>query len=352
MAISIKIEKIPTSRINQCDFKNVEFGKAFSDHMFMADYENGDWQNPRIIPFGNIQMSPSISSLHYGQSIFEGMKAYKNRNNEAFLFRPLENWKRFNISAKRMGMPTIPSELFMGGVEELVRLDQDWIPNSIGDSLYIRPVMFATDEYVGLRPSTKYSFIIFTCPATAYYTKPINVKVEKKYVRSCTGSAGFAKAAGNYGITMLPSLEAREQGYEQIIWTDGESHQYVEESGATNLFFVINNKVLTPELDGNILPGITRMSCTTLLKDCGYEIEERKITVQEIYEAAKSNKLMDAFGTGTAAAIVKIARIGFDSELIELPDPCSREVSSLLYKKLQEIHYGISKDIYDWMHKI
>ena len=349
MAISIKISKTPQSRIHLCDFENIEFGKIFSDHMFRVDYTDGKWQNPEILPYGPISIAPSLSAIHYGQSIFEGMKAFKNEAGDALLFRPLDNAKRLNISAIRMGMPEIPEELYMAGLTELIQLDKDWIPTKEGSALYIRPFMFATDDFVGVRPSMNYSFIIFCCPVNSYYPKPIKVKIEENYVRASNGMAGFAKAAGNYGISMLPSFEAKKEGYDQLIWTDGINHEYVEESGTTNLFFVVDdNRVLTPKLDGNILNGITRDTCITLLKEKGYIVEERKIAIKEIIDWSKAGRLSDCFGTGTAAIIAKIAAIGYQGTDYVLPDAEQREVSNYLYKTIYAIQSGRIKENHQW----
>jgi branched-chain amino acid aminotransferase len=353
MAISIKITKTTQSRIHLCDFENIEFGKIFSDHMFRVDYMDGKWQNPEILPYGDISISPSLSALHYGQSIFEGMKAFKNPEGKPQLFRPMENIKRLNKSAVRMGMPEIPEELFYEGLKQLVSLDRNWIPTKDGSALYLRPFMFATDDFVGVRPSINYSFIIFCCPVNSYYPKPIKVKVEKKYVRASDGMAGYAKAAGNYGISMLPTMEAKKEGYDQIIWTDGRSHNHVEESGTTNLFFVINDElILTPKPDGNILEGITRDSCLQLLRKEGYKIEERNISISEIIEAAKNKQLTDAFGTGTAAIIAKIAAIGLDGTDYELPEAENRKVSNWLYNNIYQIQTGKIADPFSWVETI
>jgi branched-chain amino acid aminotransferase len=349
MAISIKISKTTQSRIHLCDFENIEFGKIFSDHMFRVDYTDGKWQTPEIIPYGPISIAPSLSAIHYGQSIFEGMKAFKNDAGEALLFRPRDNARRLNVSARRMGMPEIPEELYMAGLTQLVQLDKDWIPTKEGSALYLRPFMFATDDFVGVRPSVNYSFMIFCCPVNSYYPKPIKVKIEEKYVRASNGMAGFAKAAGNYGISMLPSFEAKKEGYDQIIWTDGNSHEYVEESGTTNLFFVVNDQlVLTPKLDGNILEGITRDTCIQLLKEKGYQVEERKIGVQEIIDWCKAGQLSDCFGTGTAAIIAKIAAIGYQGNDYELPEAEQRVVSNYLYNTIYGIQTGKIKESHDW----
>lgn len=352
MAISIKIQRTPQSRIALCDFDNIQFGTIFSDHMFRVDYDNGEWKNASVLPFGPISFSPSMFALHYGQSVFEGMKAFKDQEGNAQLFRPLENWKRLNVSARRMGMAEVPEEVFMEGLRTLIDTDKDWIPTKEGSSLYIRPFLFATDDYVGVRPARQFTLIIFTCPVNSYYPKPIRVKVEEKYVRAFDGGVGFAKAAGNYGISMLPTLEANRDGYDQIIWTDGREHKYVEESGTTNLFFVVGDKVLTPELDGTILQGITRDSCIQILKHKGITVEERKISMDEIVAAHERGELKDAFGTGTAAIIAKIASFNYKGKEYTLPAAEDRYVSNMLYKTLYGIQTSSVEDEFGWIEKL
>ena len=352
MAISIKINKTQQSRIDSVDFENIQFGTIFSDHMYRVDYADGKWFNPQILPYGEISIAPSLSALHYGQAIFEGMKAFKDQNGNAQLFRPLDNLQRFNFSAKRMAMPEIEEEFFMEGLKQLVKLDQNWIPTKIGSALYLRPFMFATDDFVGVRPSKTFSFIIFTCPVNSYYPKPINVVVEEKYVRAFDGGVGFVKAAGNYGASMLPTAEAQQKGYDQIIWTDGREHEYVEESGTTNLFFVVGDTVLTPNIDGTILQGITRKSCIQVLQDKGFKVEERKISMKEIAAAYEKGILKDAFGTGTAAIIAKIAGINYKGKDLILPPVEEREVSNLLYNTLGGIYTSQVEDKFGWIMKI
>jgi branched-chain amino acid aminotransferase len=352
MAISIKITKTTHSRINTCDFNNIQFGTVFSDHMFVVDYEDGNWINPEILPFGPLSLSPSTFALHYGQAIFEGMKAYKNTNGEAQLFRPKDNIKRLNQSAKRMAMAELPEEIFMEGLKQLIAIDSNWIPTKSGSSLYIRPYMFATDEFVGVRPAKHFKFVIFTCPVNAYYPKPIRVVVEEKYVRAFNGGVGATKAAGNYGISMLPTYEANQKGFDQIIWTDGREHKYIEESGTMNVFFVIGDKVITPLLDGTILEGVTRNSCIKLLQNNGYTVEERKISVDEIVDASNKGTLKDAFGTGTAAIVAKIAAINYKGVDYTLPNPEEREVSNYLYKTLGEIQTGLIPDSFNWIERV
>lgn len=354
MAISLKINKVTQSRIEQFDFEHIEFGKHFSDHMFKVDYKDGKWQQPEILPYGPIAVAPSMSAIHYGQAIFEGMKAFKNeQTGKPQLFRPLENHKRLNKSALRMGMPEIPEDLFMLGLKTLIDIDQQWIPTKEGSALYVRPFMFATDDFVGVKPSSNYTFMIFCCPVNSYYPLPIKVLVEESFVRASEGMAGYAKAAGNYGISMLPTALAKQKGYDQIIWTDGKTHEYVEESGTTNLFFVINDKIVwTPALDGNILNGITRDTCIQLLRQKGLVIEERKIAIKEVLEAAKNGQLTDCFGTGTAAIIAKIAAIGYKGEDYVLPNAEDRLVSNWLYQQIYGIQTGKVEDTFHWVEPI
>ncbi len=352
MAISIKITKTPQSRIGDCDFNNIPFGTIFSDHMFMVDYEDGEWHNAQILPYGPLSLSPSTFALHYGQAIFEGMKAFKTAEGEAQLFRPHDNWERLNLSARRMAMAEIPEELFMSGLKALVDLDRDWIPTKQGSSLYLRPYMFATDEFVGVRPAKHFKLIIFSCPVNAYYPKPIRVIVEEKYVRAFDGGVGNAKAAGNYGISMLPTAEANKKGFDQIIWTDGVSHKYIEESGTMNVFFAMGKKIITPALDGTILAGITRDSCIKLLREKGYEVEERKISIDEIVEAHQNGLLTDAFGSGTAAIIAKIAAFNYKGVEYTLPNPEEREVSNWLYNTLYSIQTGATPTSFNWIDKV
>lgn len=320
--------------------------------MFRIDYRDGAWQDAQILPYGDISVAPSLSALHYGQAIFEGMKAFKNPEGGAQLFRPHQNLERLNLSARRMAMPEMPEDIFINALKELVKIDQAWIPTKAGSALYLRPFMFATDDFVGVRPSKNFTFIIFSCPVNSYYPKPIKVLVEEKYVRAFDGGTGFAKTAGNYGVTMLPTLEAQQKGFDQIIWTDGIGHDYVEESGTTNLFFVIGNRVLTPNLDGTILKGVTRDSCIQILRDKGYTVEERKVSMKEVAEAFDKGLLKDAFGTGTAAIIAKIAAFNYNGKDYVLPPVESREVSNMLYDTLGGIYTSTIEDTFNWIEKI
>jgi branched-chain amino acid aminotransferase len=344
----IKVTKTEKSKINQVDFNNIPFGKVFADHMFTMDYADGEWSNFEIVPFQNLSFSPAISSLHYGQSIFEGMKAYR-KDREIYTFRAKDNFNRMNKSAERMCMPPIPNEMVMNGLKQLLEVDKEWIPENETNSLYIRPFMFATDEYVGIRPSETYKFIIFSCPVGSYYTEPLKVKIETHYTRAANGGVGEAKAAGNYASSLYPAKLAKEKGYHQLLWTDSKEHKYVEESGTMNVMFVINGRLLTPSLSGTILPGITRKSVLEIVKTWGIEVEERKIEVAEILDAIKNGTLEEAFGAGTAATIAQIQTIGHEGTDYELPSIPERKISNKVLKFLNELKRGQQEDKWGWI---
>ncbi|MEX2589700.1 MAG: branched-chain amino acid aminotransferase [Chitinophagales bacterium] len=353
MSYKIKIEKNSVSKIHEVDFNNIPFGRVFSDHMFVVDFIDGAWKDPRIIPFQNLSMHPSTSALHYGQAIFEGLKAYKDHSGNIQIFRPEKNIQRMNRSAERMAMPQISEELFLNAMTELIKLDQEWIPTSEGASLYIRPFMFATDEYVGIKASENYKFVIFTCPVQAYYSQPVKVKIAEKYVRAFPGGTGTAKAAGNYAGTLYPVNLAKQEGYDQILWMDAKEFKYLQEIGTMNIFIQIGDKIITPDLSqGTILEGITRDSVLQLLHDWDIEVEERRITIDEVVEAYNKNELKDAFGTGTAATISHISNIGYKNKNLILPDPESRIISNRIKDELNKIKLSRAEDKYNWMYKI
>jgi branched-chain amino acid aminotransferase len=351
-AIKINTKRTVKSRISEVDFGELEFGKVYSDHMFIADYSNGQWNRERIEPYENLAMSPGCAVLHYGQSVFEGLKAYKNEAGEILIFRPFDNFKRINLSAERMCIPPVSEEMFMGGLTELLKLDHEWIPRQPGFSLYIRPFIFALDEYIGIRPSDSYKFIIFTCPVGAYYSKPVKVKIETYYSRTVEGGTGFAKAAGNYAASLLPMVESQKQGYEQLIWTDGKTHRFIEESGTMNVMFVIDGTLVTAPIGNTILKGITRDSVLTLARDWGIKVEERPITVDEVMSAIKAGKMEEAFGTGTAATIAQITSIGYEGADYELPPVDNRYFSNKVFRMLENIKFGKAEDKFGWMHKV
>lgn len=352
MSFEIDVTRVSRSRIAEVDFNNLQFGKFYSDHMFIAEYIDGHWQKCRIVPFGDLQLSPASSFMHYGQSIFEGMKAYKDENGNPLLFRTEQNHKRWNISANRMGMPEIPYELFSSSLNELVSLDRDWIPTQDGCSLYLRPFMFAADEFVGIRPTEHFMYIVITSPAARYYSHPVKVLAADKYVRAFPGGVGYAKASGNYGASMLPLIEAHKAGYDQVLWMDGFEFRYAEEIGSMNVFFIVDNTVLTPALNGTILDGVTRDSCIQILRSYGLTVNETKVDLEELLKASRAGKLQDAFGTGTAASVAPISHIGYKGHVMELPSIESREISNRLKKDLEGIKTGRIKDTYGWVTKL
>ncbi|MGB3585749.1 MAG: branched-chain amino acid aminotransferase [Tunicatimonas sp.] len=350
--MEIPVTRASRSKIDQVDFQNIQFGKVYSDHMFIADYDGKQWGDLRIEPFADLTMSPATSVLHYGQSIFEGLKAYKNEAGEALIFRPDRNAARFNKSAVRMCMPEIPEEIFLGGLRELIELDKDWIPDREGTSLYVRPFMIATDEYIGVRPSQTYRFMIFTGPVGAYYSKPVRVKVEKQFARASEGGTGFAKTAGNYAGSLYPAQLAAQDGYDQLIWTDANEHKYIEEAGTMNLMLVIDDTLLTPPTSGTILDGITRDSIIALAQDWGMKTDVRKISVKEIVQAIEQNRLTEAFGAGTAATVAHIQAIANDGIDYELPPIENREFSNKVLKALDDIKYGRTEDSHGWVMRV
>lgn len=349
--LNIKIEKTLNSRLSTTDFDNLGFGKIFSDHMFVIDFENGAWVNPRIEPFGPIQITPANSTLHYAQSIFEGMKAFR-KDDEVLIFRPELNWNRLNASAERMCIPQLPKEIFFEGLEELLKIDQNWIPTSEGSSLYLRPFMFATEDFLGVRPSNSYKFIIITSPVGAYYNAPVKVKIEKNYVRAVKGGMGAAKTAGNYAASIYPAQKAKEEGFDQLVWTDAITHQYIEESGTMNLFFVFNDTIRTAPLGDTILDGITRRSIISLARAYGFKVLEEQISVAEIIAACESGEMKEAFGAGTAATISHIAQITYEGVDYILPEIESRTISNKILTSLDSLKRGILPDTNNWNYKI
>lgn len=347
--MDIKISRKTDSRLKEMDWDNLAFGRVFSDHMFVMEYADGVWKNPEVSEYADLKLSPATSVLHYGQSFFEGMKAYRTANGEIQLFRPEENAKRFNASARRMCMPEIPVDVFVESLKALIDVDKDWIPNKDGYSLYVRPFMIATDPYVGIKPSDSYKFIIFTCPVGAYYSEPVKVKIETEYSRAVEGGTGFAKAAGNYAGALYPAQKAQENGYRQLIWTDAVEHKYIEEAGTMNVIFQIGDTLITPKSSDTILAGITRRSVIDIARDWGYKVEERKVLVSEVIEAIQSGNLIEAFGAGTAATIAQISLINYKGVDYELPPVENREFSNKVKEEMENIKYGKIEDRFNWM---
>ncbi len=347
------VHKAAQSKIQSVDWDNLPFGKIFTDHMFVMEYANGAWQQGEILPFGPIDMHPAMSAIHYGQSIFEGMKAYRNQANEVVLFRPELNAQRFAESAARMCMPAVPEDLFIAAVKQLVQMDQAWVTNKPGYALYIRPFMFATDEFVGIKPSDTYKFVIINSPVGAYYAEPVRVKIEEHYTRAAIGGVGRAKAAGNYGASLYPAKLAQQEGYHQLVWTDAKTHSFIEESGTMNIMFVMNNTLITPSEDADtILRGTTKRTVIEVAKQMGIPVEERTVSVEEIITAAKNNTLQEVFGAGTAATIAQIALIGYRDERIELPALETRQISNRIKDYLDAVKSGEQPDTNHWVLKV
>jgi branched-chain amino acid aminotransferase len=350
--LRLDIERVLKSRRPAVDFNNLPFGMVYTDHMFLCDYRNGDWTNARIIPYGYLPVSPASPAIHYGQSIFEGIKAHSSPTGEVLIFRPLDNWSRMNISADRMCMPRIPEQLFIDSLRELISLDRDWIPKSEGSSLYIRPFMFSADEYIGIRPSQNFTYMVILSPTGAYYSAPVRVKMETHYTRAVAGGTGYAKAGGNYGGSIYPAKLAQDQGYHQLIWTDGKEHKYIEESGTMNVMFVIDDVLVTPALSDSILAGITRDSVLQLAREWGMKVEERRVSVEEVVDALKTQRLHEAFGVGTAATIANIACVGFEDKNYDLPSAEHRKFANRVYAELNSIKYGLKPDARGWTMKL
>ena len=347
MTENIEIQRVKESKISSVDFDNLPFGSVYSDHMLTCDYIDGKWQAPKIEPFAPISLNPSAKIFHYGQSIFEGMKAYKDDKGNTLLFRPLENWKRLNKSAERLVIPQIPEDIFMEGLKQLLKVDNDFIPTKDGSSLYIRPFMFASGNGFHASPADAYKFIICTAPSGAYFAGKVKVLIEEKYARAANGGVGFAKAGGNYAAQFYPTQLAIEKGYNQVIWTDDNTHQFIEEAGAMNIFVRINDTLITSPTSDRILDGITRKSILQIAEDNGIQTEVRKISVGEVVEAAKDGSLKEMFGAGTAAVISPIAGFGYqenDFDLPELENPYAAQIKKLI----TDIQTNKSEDPYGW----
>lgn len=350
MSQNIKITRVDKSKVDQLDFNNIPLGKTFTDHMFICEYENGKWVNPRIEPLDLIPTHPAAMALHYGQAIFEGMKATIDANGIPMLFRPEKNAARLNFSANRMGMPNFPEDLFLEALKQLVALDKNWIPPQEGSALYLRPFMYADEFFIGMRAATHYKFIIIASPSGTYFKKPIKLFAETKYIRAAEGGTGEAKAAGNYAAAIKPSEIAKAKGYDQVLWLDAHNFNYIQEAGTMNLFFKIGEEIITPSLDGAILSGITRMSVIEFLKHKCYKVTERPISIDEIIVASQNGTLEEAFGTGTAVGIAMIEEIKFKDKSIHLNE--NNPVSHMVLDTLNGIRSGHIEDKFNWMIKI
>ena len=348
---NIPIEKATTSKIHDVDFDNLAFGSTYTDHMLVCDYANGEWSAPKIVPYGPISLEPSAKIFHYGQSIFEGMKAYKDEQGGVFLFRPLENWKRLNKSAERLAIPQLPESHFMDGLMALLQLEQDWVPQNPGSSLYVRPFMFASGTGFHASPADAYKFIIALAPSGAYFSGKVKVLIEETYSRAANGGVGYAKAGGNYAGQFYPTQLAVDKGYQQVIWTDDNKHEYIEEAGAMNVFVRINDTLITAPTNDRILDGITRKSILDIAADEGIATEVRKISVHEVVAAAKSGELKEMFGAGTAAVVSPIAAFGHKGVDYELPE-LTNSYASMLKKRITDIQYNRAEDKFGWRLKV
>ncbi|NNK82015.1 MAG: branched-chain amino acid aminotransferase [Flavobacteriaceae bacterium] len=350
MSYTIKINQIEKSNVDKLDFDNIPLGRTFTDHMFICEYEDGKWQNPRVEPLRLIPTHPAAMALHYGQAIFEGMKATIDQERVPMLFRPEKNAARLNFSARRMGMPEFPEDLFVEGLKQLVLLDKKWIPPAEGSALYLRPFMYADEPFIGMREAVSYKFIIIASPSQPLFNKPVKLLAETTYIRAANGGTGEAKAAGNYAAAIHPTELAKQKGYDQVLWLDATEFKYIQEVGTMNIFFKINGEYITPSLDGSILAGITRKSVIELIKDRGYKITERPITIHEIIQAEKDGTLEEAFGTGTAVAITMIQEIAYKDKIIKVSD--DNPVAEAILKIFNEIRTGKMEDKFNWMVKL
>jgi branched-chain amino acid aminotransferase len=346
---SINVTRTENSKINQVNWDNIPFGKVFSDHMLVMDYVDGKWQQPEILPYGNLSLNPATSAIHYGQSVFEGMKANKTEAGEIILFRPEMNAKRFKESCERMCMATIEEDVFVELVRKLVDVDRDWVSSKEDYSLYIRPFMFAMDDFIGVKPSDTYRFVIFTCPVGMYYSEPVSVKIEEHYTRAAQGGVGTAKTAGNYAAALYPALLCQKEGFHQLVWTDAKEHKYIEESGTMNILFVIDGVLVTPAEDTDtILKGTTKRTVIEVANEWGMKVEERKVSVEEVIEGAKSGKITEVFGAGTAATIAHIVKIGFRGEVFNLSPVSERTFSNKVKAYLDGLKAGKIEDVKNW----
>ncbi len=354
--MNIKIERTNNKKQKPDENMNIEFGSVFTDHMFVMDYNAKDgWVNPRIEEYNNISLDPSALVFHYGQSMFEGMKAYKTDDDKVYLFRPMKNIERANNSNRRLCIPTIPEEDFLQAIIELVKIDEDWIPKKKGSSLYIRPFVIATEPSLNVKPSSEFKFIIILSPVGAYYKEglnPVKIWIEDEYVRAVRGGIGEAKTGGNYAASMLSQEKAHDAGFSQVLWLDGIEHKYIEEVGAMNIFFKIDGKIVTPMLNGSILPGVTRASVIEVCKSWGYDVEERRISVDELYEAAKNGKLEEVFGSGTAAVISPVGTLKFGNDVFDINNGKISEVSQRVYDTITGIQTGKVEDTFNWIVEV
>ncbi|WP_418509367.1 branched-chain amino acid aminotransferase [Corallibacter sp.] len=347
----IQIERAKTTKIDQVDFNNIDFGRIFTDHMFVCDFKDGKWQTPKIMPYQPMTIDPSARVFHYGQAVFEGMKAYKDEAGKVWLFRPEENHARINKSAARLAIPEFPKDYFFNGLHTLLNLDKDWVKPGMGNSLYIRPFVIATEPAISASPASEYRFMIICSPAKAYYSGKVRVLFAEKFSRSADGGVGFAKAAGNYAAQFHPTNLAKEQGYQQVVWTDANTHEYLEEAGTMNVFFRVNDTLITAPTNDRILDGITRKSIIQLAKDNHIDVEVRRVSVKEIKDAARNGSLKEIFGAGTAAVISPISTFEHAEEVFELPN-VEDSFASIFKEKLLNIQHNLSEDLHNWRQEV
>ena len=347
----MEIRKSNNTKIKDVDFNSIKFGEIFTDHMFECNFVNGDWETPEIRPYKSIEMDPSSHVFHYGQAIFEGMKGYKDKQDQLWLFRPEDNYERLKKSSIRMKIPVLPKEYFFKGLYKLINLEKNWISSNPGSSLYIRPFVFSTSKMLAASPSFDYKFLIICSPGAAYYSKPLSVFVEDKYSRAAPGGAGYAKAAGNYGAAFYPTSLAIEKGFDQVVWTDSESHQKIEEVGTMSIAFRLGDKLVTPKTSDTILDGVSRSSVIQIAKDLGINVEERDVTVKELISEFKSGNLKEVFGCGTAAVIAPISSFGYKEDKFEL-EKVKNSYADKIKLSIVNIQQNLADDPHGWRHKI
>jgi len=342
------VQRAYETRLHEVDWDDLEFGKYFTDHMLICDYADDEWGEPQIIPFGDLQLSPVALALHYGQTIFEGMKAFRMEDGAVNIFRPYKHYERLSLSAERLCMPVVPQEIFIEGLRRLVELDKAWVPAEAGSALYIRPFMIATEARLRVKVSNAYRFIVVASPVGSYFQQPLRVKVERDFVRASRGGTGYAKCGGNYGASMYPTQRAREEGYDQVLWTDGKENRFIEESGAMNVFFILDGTLATPPLSDSILDGVTRDSLLKLAIRDGIPVAERPVDVEELKAAFAGGRISEAFGSGTAAVISPVGVIGIDGKDHALPAAGEAGVGTRLKAALENIRYGRAADTENW----
>ena len=351
--MNIRFEKASPLKAKPADETKLGFGHIFTDHMFIMDYETGKgWHDARIVPYGDLSLSPAALCLHYGQEVFEGLKAYRRADGEIQLFRPEENFKRLNSSNERLVIPELPVDMAMEGLMELLKVEKDWVPSAEGASLYIRPFIIAVDPFLGVKPGDNYMFIIILSPSGAYYASgldPVKIYVEPKWVRAVRGGMGYTKTGGNYAASLIGQDEAHKEGYSQVLWLDGVEQKYIEEVGAMNIMFVIDGEIVTPALQGSILPGITRKSVLELTKSWGMKVSERRITIQEIADAYDAGKLNEVFGTGTAAVISPVGHLKWGDKVMTINDNKIGPISQKIYDTMTGIQWGKLEDPFGWV---